>query len=617
MAKKSPTFSKLLKSDIQAAIAHAKAEKLKKREVDKGLSFAFENNHPDLWKAIVANHTPSIYTIDGIVEEASSEALYPEMIRLWLVHKPSQDMIDDCLFFVGDALDFGSTKGINSDEDAQEVIKMLIDAGAKDEDGTFLPYLVERKIMDYAEKIYAKKKLTDLLVTITDEKDAYGQWLLSKPIDWDGADGAAVLYAMMLCENKAAFEKYLPKVNFQLPFSSENLILVNEVLKQRDFYYLDQLLDYGAKCFDQPALLEALMEAIGEVSMIRELGEDDGKELDRVKMLLELGAKPSEYKKGLYFEDDHLTRAAVLGLTDVVGLLLEYGADPHTARNQAMHEAREQGDKKMEQLLLDAGAPPLSDDPNRPPLEMPKDTNDIVALWKTWLDFYQKYLSHEPKKPIKGASAERIAKMEACIGFEIPEDIKTIYSLSEGGEELFFGMHLFTPERVCEEWKEQQVDEKNLVESGYYDEGREYAPDNMRVYPPDSTIYTTVDEEGNYKDSPQMLLVDGHEGGCLFVDFSPGKTGTFGQIINIFWGHDGEYTKFCRLGANITELVAHLMQLISDGQFELSMGYGINFDLEADYNQETGEGSFERILFQWLRAKMYPESVEKTNLEEE
>ena len=101
-----------------------------------------------------------------------------------------------------------------------------------------------------------------------------------------------------------------------------------------------------------------------------------------VKMLLEAGADPSgiydyraflsKYNKG--FEPSlHLCQAAYGGHTDIIRMLLKYGANPNYAEGEgftALTIAAEKGHIDIVRLLLEAGADKNYKTPNGTAIEL-------------------------------------------------------------------------------------------------------------------------------------------------------------------------------------------------------------------------------------------------------
>lgn len=213
----------------------------------------------------------------------------------------------------------------------------------------------------------------------------------------------------MQADNKEMFDSYLSKVNIKRRFECDmgETTLAGTAIYKDDWYYFKALLKQGAKCTK-----EDLNQALGKYIWINDM--------QRVIFLLELGAQ---------VKDGNLRGATENNSTDMVALLLKHGASPkHLAKNDAMRQARRHGNIEMEQLLLDAGAPPLANDPARPPVTMPEDTSDMKALWTTWLDFYRLYLrEYSSDGRFWGETAQRIRERQKKLGNKLPRPKGTRY----------------------------------------------------------------------------------------------------------------------------------------------------------------------------------------------
>lgn len=584
VSTKKLSFIKRIESDISVAIDFAKNNKLKRSEISDGLYFAFANNQPELWKAIADNHKISKTQLLSMMEENDGEMLYPAMVRLWLACKPSQDLKDECLYCVSDGLDLKSIPCINTKEIAHELLTMLIEAGASEM--AVLPYLLKNNLNDLADKLYSTQKHQTWLQSIIGSDEQTDAWLLAKSTDLKSAQGSALLNALIENDKQEAFDKFLPLVDVTISFSKYESLLETALLRHDDDYYFEQLLAYGATLPAHARTHSILWRAVC-----------NPRNPKRLKSLLEMGIDPNTIPYD--GANPVLWIAVSRNDIEIVNLLFEYGAHAYIPRNKAMFIARKQGNTEMEQLLLDHGAPPLSEpDPYKPVFTMPKYTNDMETLWRAWLLFYDKHNNAHPQQPIKGASEERIQKLEEHIGYKLPDEIKTIYRLSEGGRHLFFGTTLLTPEEVMEQWR-------NKDEDGYYDKLDDL---KVTIYPEDSIRFYSKDKQGNFKPKAHIWLVGGKEyenEGALYLDLTPGKTGTYGQIIHINWNFDNKTTVCCRLAGSITELVAKLLQHIANGEFVLSPDYlGIIFDNEADFDPKTGKGRHARTVLPWLQEKL-------------
>lgn len=576
-SNKKPSFTKLIRTDLPAAIAFAKNNKLKRSEVGSGLYFAFANNYPELWTAIADNHKIAKTQLLDMMEENDGKMLYPEMVRLWLACEPSQDLKDECLYFVSDGLDCKSIPCIDTNEVAHELLTMLINAGASEM--SVLPYLLKHGSDDLAEKLYATQSHQTWLQNSIGSDEQTDAWLLAKSTDLKSAQGSALLYALIQGDKREAFDKYLPLVDVTVPFSKHESLLEISLLQHDDDYFFEKLLERGATLPTNARIHDILWKAVC-----------DPPNPKRVKRLLDLGVDPNN----LPFDGSNPVLWIAVHRNDIemVKLLFSYGAHAYIPRNEAMFIAHENGFKEMEQLLLDNGAPSLSKpNPFKPAFSMPANINDMETLWQAWLDFYHKHTNTHPRKPIQGASEARIQKLEQIIGHTLPDEIRTIYRLSEGGRHLFFGTSLLTPEEVIEHWRDEDEDD-------HYDSSDDL---DVTVYPEGSIRFSSKDEQSK----AHLWLAGGLEyenEGELYFDLDPGETGTPGQIIHINWNYDNNSIVYCRLAKNMTELVATLLQYIAEGEFVLNPEYmGIIFDLHSDSDPETRDSGFTKPILPWLQ----------------
>lgn len=82
--------------------------------------------------------------------------------------------------------------------------------------------------------------------------------------------------------------------------------------------------------------------------------------IDMVELLLERGVNPNRRNFGdlQFWEQTAIRAASRRGITEIVALLLEYGADPSVENNRALEVAR---NDEIRILLLDYGAQPVDD----------------------------------------------------------------------------------------------------------------------------------------------------------------------------------------------------------------------------------------------------------------
>ena len=122
----------------------------------------------------------------------------------------------------------------------------------------------------------------------------------------------------------------------------------------------------------------------------------------------------------------------------------------------------------------------------------------------------------------KGASEKDIAKLEAFVGFTLPEEVKAWYQAHDGGGDDYVveGRELLSLKRIAGEWKIW----KDLLDGGTFDDNDHSDPGpgvQQRWWIPE-WVPLTYDGSGNHH----------------VVDLAPGHGGVRGQIVS-FW-HDDE-----------------------------------------------------------------------------
>ncbi|MBB3112707.1 cell wall assembly regulator SMI1 [Paenibacillus phyllosphaerae] len=181
------------------------------------------------------------------------------------------------------------------------------------------------------------------------------------------------------------------------------------------------------------------------------------------------------------------------------------------------------------------------------------------------LELQQQLKSAVPNLKWNGPADESLLReFEAYLGFPLPSDLRTLYSLHNGqpehGPGLFFGMN-FIP--LYPYWRYLR------------DEDKVYLDD----YPSFSVPFGAIKEHNS---NPRWLpIAHDHGGNYLGVDLDPGERGKLGQIIN--FGRDEE-TKYV-IAESMTDFLLFILHTLQKKQYTVEeeeghtlWGYGSQAD---------------------------------------
>lgn len=163
----------------------------------------------------------------------------------------------------------------------------------------------------------------------------------------------------------------------------------------------------------------------------------------------------------------------------------------------------------------------------------------VSAYWLSYQEKVSRWFPEHYKHLNPPASEDEISHLETVLGYEIPEDMKTLYRLNNGESEeglgIFYGLRFIPLYEVEQHW----LCWKKIIEDGLED-FNEFCTSNpeeiiQRVYANEKWIPLIYDWGGNH----------------IGIDLAPGTKGCVGQIINFGRDEDDKYV----LAPNLAELL--------------------------------------------------------------
>jgi len=148
-----------------------------------------------------------------------------------------------------------------------------------------------------------------------------------------------------------------------------------------------------------------------------------------------------------------------------------------------------------------------------------EETDEVSAAWVALDDWLSRRAKRIRRSLAPGASDAEIGAVEARLGFDLPEDVRTSYRIHNGGEEsdLFpaseaedMGYSLIPLEEIVEHWE------------GNWQYNSGYEPDAFDVDPGVRSVYW---------DPKWVPLATNGGGDYHCVDLNPDEGGTVGQVI--------------------------------------------------------------------------------------
>ena len=196
---------------------------------------------------------------------------------------------------------------------------------------------------------------------------------------------------------------------------------------------------------------------------------------------------------------------------------------------------------------------------------------NIAELWNAWITYFKEKIN--PDFAVIGATDEEISSLEKAQNyFKLPTDLQEICKLSNGGEQLFFGLNLLSTTEILQHhlfWEDNlkgQVPGDNT--SGNYS------------VKPEKAI------KAEYVNLKRMPFANDGTLNFFNIDNDPNVAGTIGQIINS--GRD-EY-ELVVMASNFNEFVrkvllriaANKTYITADKNFMLyKSGQGLFYDVKA------------------------------------
>jgi cell wall assembly regulator SMI1 len=418
--------------------------------------------------------------------------------------------------------------------DPMRGLELLINAGAREqpfERDTLLTKMLNAGGQDLFERYYDREALITILqLAPRNREQVIFAWALGQAATFTQDEIFALLVGCALgvkhdsARFTALFDEYLPKLsNINMAFQTYRY-LIDEVARDNNLGFIQKVLERGANVNtpSQNILMPAIQANALEIS----------------EVFLQAGADPNAN------DGAAITLAVQNDQLEMVKLLLRYGAKAATSKNRAMKYAKANRNTAMIELLATAGAKKTSDEPYRFGLE----TATMAELWPAWLRYCQEFVLENaaPFVPVPAEELEAFVQtVEARDGLKVPEELRIIYQHCNGGEQLMFGLKLFSPQEVLAEgafWRDLSRDFVGKPEN---------AQNNYPVYPPN-----TIKKQ--YINPCWLPFASDGTANVLSIDFDPDLEGTSGQIINS--GRD-QWERF-RCANNILELTRKAMRRI-------------------------------------------------------
>ena len=168
-----------------------------------------------------------------------------------------------------------------------------------------------------------------------------------------------------------------------------------------------------------------------------------------------------------------------------------------------------------------------------------------------------------------GADEADVARLEAVLGYALPEEFKELYRVADGESGtagVLAGEEWLSIERIIEEYGVW----KNLLDDGMFadDDGTPYDCE-----PEDSAI------KGDLWWNPKWipLTADGSGNGKM-IDMDPTESGTAGQIIQM-WHDDAARSKEAD---SLRGFLTQYAQDLEDGKYVLDTEYGLVLQSDLD-----------------------------------
>ncbi len=552
----------LYANDDAKTLALIKTLDLQPNDLAGNFSIAAYNGKIEIVKALLAKCNPPSEEVDASI--ADSLLTLPEMVKLLLPLHPSKEAMgrliaDAHMNFCPITNEQGITT-VPSYEKYQnfaETIGLFSQANATIQEWSRVGSIIdalENGNQIVVDKYYDRKIVLPGLLdfALRHNRKKSMAFALAQPIDYQGDEGYA-----LLCGAIAGQHDELIASAF------ENNVAINHS-GQPSNYGVDRILFLAITTNNIP-VLKKLVALRAKEFPGQENAYNQGnysEVVQSVEMLAAIKACGFEIHKN---EEEYLMRFVQNNKIELAQYILEDNADVHAQKNKAMKMADEVENADMIELLASFGAEKIKHAPYDFKINIVEAS--ITELWVAWIGYYKKNMTNAE---LIGATDAEIANFENETHFVLPDDVKAIYKISNGGEKLFFGLNLIPLAQIVQDpmqWKSvldslMEGDNENFVQSIYPENTVRKQYINLRRWP------FASDGTSNF----------------LNIDNDPGVAGTKGQIINS--GRDQQ--ELVRMTANVTEftrkvllrVAANKTQLKSDGNFYLfKNGQGIlNFN---------------------------------------
>ncbi|BAZ51113.1 protein involved in beta-1 3-glucan synthesis-like protein [Nostoc sp. NIES-4103] len=165
--------------------------------------------------------------------------------------------------------------------------------------------------------------------------------------------------------------------------------------------------------------------------------------------------------------------------------------------------------------------------------------DQVSAYWLSYKEKVSRWFPEYYKHLNPPASEDEIRHLETVLGYEIPQEMKTLYRINNGeteeGKGIFYGLQFLSLCDVEQHW----LCWKKIIEDGL--EGfNEFCTSN-----PEGMIQSV------YANEKWIPLIYDWGGNHIGIDLAPGVKGSIGQIINFGRDEDEKYV----LAANLGELL--------------------------------------------------------------
>lgn len=194
------------------------------------------------------------------------------------------------------------------------------------------------------------------------------------------------------------------------------------------------------------------------------------------------------------------------------------------------------------------------------------EKKDIKELWGAFTNWLQAATPTQYEKLNPAATFNEIEDFARTTGYELPDSLAQLYKLNNGGlcgtegMNSILSLEFLSLKEVIEAWKGWRE-----VEQGMYLDGEE------PTYPNDAIKNT-------YANPKWIPILNDGGGNNIGIDLDPGKTGTYGQVIN--FGRD-EQSKFV-IADSLESFLSLILLCIADGKVGITQDTDAHWFLNTD-----------------------------------